>query len=412
VSRALGLIEGGALGEGSVEALADRLGIGERQLRRLFKQHLGASPTAVATTRRVLLAKQLIHDTHLPMAEVAMAAGFGSVRRFNETFQKLYGRPPRVLRRSGAADASIASSGDVRLRLPYRSPFDWDAILAFFGRRAIPGVEVVHGRTYARSVAIGRARGGIFVEPGDGAFLSVTVHFPQLDALPAIIARVRRIFDLTADPIAIGAHLAEDPLLEPLVASRPGLRVPGSWDGFELGVRAIVGQQITVSAARRLTGALAASCGEPSKDPWLNGLGLTHLFPDPAAVVDAPLSTLAMPRTRIEALRALARAAMTDPSLLATGRRLDEAAAELRTLRGIGEWTAQYIAMRQLGEPDAFPVGDVGLARALACRVGRRPTQAEVLARAERWRPWRAYAAIHLWASLADPLQSSVGVFS
>jgi len=374
VSRALGLIEGGALGEGDVESLADRLGVGERQLRRLFEQHLGASPLAVAHTRRVLLAKQLIHDTRLPMSEVALAAGFGSVRRFNETFRSLYGRAPGSLRRADSPDATAVAAGDVTLRLAYRPPFDWDAMLAFLALRAIPGVEAVSGRAYARSIALAGHHGIISVEPGEGASAKATIRFPRVDALPAIIARIRRVFDLSADPVAIGAHLAEDPLLAPLVVSRPGLRVPGAWDGFELGARAILGQAITVSAARRLAGALAEACGEPLKDARANAAGLTRVFPDPVRVARSDLSTLAMPHARIGALRSLARALLDDPSLL-------DASPSL--------------------EPDAFPAGDSGLVRALATRLGHRPTPAELLSRAERWRPWRAYAAAHLWASLA-----------
>jgi AraC family transcriptional regulator of adaptative response / DNA-3-methyladenine glycosylase II len=406
VSRALALIEGGALGEAGVESLADRLGVGDRQLRRLFKQHLGASPLAVAHTRRVLLAKQLIHDTRLPMSEVALAAGFGSVRRFNETFQKLYGRSPSSLRRIRGEDTSATEAG-VTLKLAYRPPLDWDAILAFLARRAIPGVEAVNGRTYVRSVALDGKDGAIVVEPGAGPFLKVTIRFPRLEALPSIIARVRRVFDLAADPIAIGAHLAEDPFLAPLVASRPGLRVPGAWDGFELGVRAILGQQITVSAARRLAGALTMACGRPTRDSWALNAGLTHVFPDPVTVAESDLKKLGMPRARLEALKSFAVALVADPSLLGAGRSLDEASAGLCRLKGIGEWTAQYIAMRQLREPDAFPVGDVGLIRALADREGRRPTRAELLSRAERWKPWRAYAAAHLWASLTPATSRS-----
>jgi AraC family transcriptional regulator of adaptative response / DNA-3-methyladenine glycosylase II len=209
------------------------------------------------------------------------------------------------------------------------------------------------------------------------------------------------VIDLGADPGAIETHLSEDPLLAPLVAARPGLRVPGGWDGFELGVRAVLGQQITVPAARRLAGVLAEACGRPLRAAPAIGSGLTHVFPDPARVAAGDLSVLAMPRARIDALRSLARALVADPSLLSASRGLDEAAERLRRVKGIGEWTAQYIAMRQLREPDAFPVGDSGLMRALGARVGRKPTPAELLSRAERWRPWRAYAAAHLWASLA-----------
>ncbi len=401
VSRALGLIEGGALDEGDVEGLADRLGVGERQLRRLFKQHLGASPMAVAQTRRVLLAKQLIRDTRLSMAEVALAAGFGSVRRFNETFQELYGRPPGSLRRSSGSGASVAATGEVTLRLAYRPPYDWNAMLSFLALRAIPGVEAVSEGVYARSIALNGDHGAIFVEPDKGAFARATIRFPRLAALPAIIARIRRVFDLAADPLTIDAHLAEDSVLAPLVASRPGLRVPGAWDGFELAVRAILGQQITVSAARRLAGHLAAAHGKSLEDARANAAGVTHVFPDPVQLAAADLSTVGMPRARIRALESLAQAVVTDPLLFSAHQSLDEAIARLRALNGVGEWTAQYIAMRQLREPDAFPVGDVGLLRALADADGHRPTAAELLARAERWRPWRAYAVLHLWAASA-----------
>ena len=265
VSRALQLIEASALDEAGVEALADRLGMGERQLRRLFHQHLGASPVAIAQTRRILLAKQLIQDTALPMAEVAAASGFGSIRRFNETFRQLYKRPPTALRRSGIVEQSAGVHGAVAVRLGYRAPYDWDAILAFLRTRAIPGVEIVTGDRYARTIAFGAGHGLLIVEPADGCCLKATVRFPELRHLPAIVARVRRVFDLAADPVTIGAHLGEDPVLAPLIAARPGLRVPGAWDGFELAVRAILGQQITVAAARRLAGKIVACLRRTSR---------------------------------------------------------------------------------------------------------------------------------------------------
>jgi AraC family transcriptional regulator, regulatory protein of adaptative response / DNA-3-methyladenine glycosylase II len=399
VARALTLIEAGALDRGDVETLAAGLGVGERQLRRLFQDHVGASPIAVAQTRRVLLAKQLIHETHLPMIEVALAAGFGSVRRFNETFQQLFKRPPAALRRTRGHDCPALGDA-VTLRLPYRPPYDWDAILAFLAARAIPGVEVVSDGHYARTIELSGAQGMIVVEPGAGNWLQATIRFPRLEALPAIIARVRRVFDLAADPLAIGAHLAEDPALAPLVAARPGLRVPGAWDGFELAVRAILGQQITVSAATRLAGKLVGCHGTPLAEDEQPIPGLTHVFPRPDSMARADLSTLGMPRARAAALSALAAAVLADPHLFGAPRGLDEAIERLRSLPGIGEWTAQYIAMRELREPDAFPAADVGLMRALADDQARRPTPRELLTRAEQWRPWRAYAALHLWASL------------
>ena len=396
VSRALALVEMGALDEASVDALASRVGVGERQLRRLFRQHLGASPIAVAQSRRVLLAKQLIHETQLPMTEIAMAAGFGSLRRFNDTFHALFRRPPTALRRSGGADVSAGPNGEISLLLRYRPPYDWAAMLGFLRARAIPGVESVAGDVYRRTIGLHGEQGTVTVRPVAGNALSATVRFPRLSALPQIIARLRRVFDLAADPDAIALQLVKDPTLAPLVAARPGLRVPGAWDGFELAVRAVLGQQITVPGAIRLAATLVARFGSRLGDP--DG-ALTHVFPDPAVLAGTDPATMGMPRSRGVALLAVAAAVVADPQIFAAGRSLEEAVAQLRALPGIGEWTAQYIAMRQLREPDAFPAADLGLMRAMADSEGLRPTARTLLARAETWRPWRAYAAQHLWAS-------------
>ena len=399
VSRALALIEGGAMDDGDVDALAGRLGVGERQLRRLFRQHLGASPVSVAQTRRVLLAKQLIHETRLPMSEVALAAGFGSVRRFNETFQQLFGRPPGALRRSRQAD--IPATDGITVRLPYKAPYDWDAIVRFLSDRAIPGVERVEPLRYARTLTVGDQCGVVVVSPrGDGA-LSAHIRFPDLRALPAVIARIRRVFDLSADPVSIGAHLSQDPALAPLVAARPGLRAPGAWDGFELAVRAILGQQITVTAARGLAARLVETYGAPIHDPAANELGLTRIFPTPQRLVGEDIAALGMPRARGAALEALARTVAADPTIFTPRADLESAIAALKALPGVGEWTAQYIALRELREPDAFPQADIGLMRAMADETGQRPTADQLFARSAAWRPWRAYAAQHLWA--ADP---------
>ena len=398
VSRALALIEKGGLDGADVDALAERLGVGERQLRRLFQRHLGASPIAVAQTRRVLLAKHLIHETRLPMSEVALAAGFGSIRRFNETFQQLYGRAPSTLRR-GATAGPTGPTGEVVILLPYRAPYDWPAMLGFLRARAIPGVETVSHDGYARTIEVAGAHGTVTVRPSAGNALRATIQFPQLSALPTIVARLRRVFDLIADPEVIGAHLAEDPALAPLVAARPGLRVAGAWDGFELAVRALLGQQITVAAARGLAGKLVAAYGKPLSGAIRAFDGLTHVFPGPERLAEEDLSTLGLTRARAAALGSLARAVMADPEIFGPRRTLEEAIVKLRALPGIGEWTAQYIAMREMREPDAFPAADIGLMRAMTDRKGRRPTPVALLARAERWRPWRAYAAQHLWAS-------------
>jgi AraC family transcriptional regulator of adaptative response / DNA-3-methyladenine glycosylase II len=402
VSRALALIAEGALDgdDGDVDSLALRLGIGERQLRRLFKQHLGASPIAVAQTRRVLFAKQLIHETRMSMTDVSMAAGFSSLRRFNDTFHRLYARPPSVLRRQSSAEKAGAAAG-ITLRLSYRAPYDWPAMIGFLAARAIAGVEVVEPGRYRRTIDLDGYHGTIEVAPVAGRdALAATIRFPNVRSLPAIIARIRRVFDLAADIGTIGAQLAEDPTLAPLVAARPGLRVPGAWDGFELAVRAVLGQQITVTAARKLAGKLVATYGERlAPEDGGDDTALTAVFPRPERLATANLASLGMPRARAATLSALAAAAAADPQLFRGGHDLDGAIARLRALPGIGEWTAQYIAMRALREPDAFPAADIGLLRAMAGADGTRPTPAALLTRADAWRPWRAYAAQHLWTS-------------
>jgi AraC family transcriptional regulator of adaptative response / DNA-3-methyladenine glycosylase II len=396
VSRALALIELGALDRGTVDALGNRLGLGERQLRRLFRQHLGASPVAVAQTRRVLLAQQLIRETHLPMTEVAFAAGFGSIRRFNETFLGLFGRAPGTLRRLGGPEAAAACDGEISLLLRYQPPYDWRAMLEFLRQRAIPGMERVADGCYSRTLQIDGVQGTVSIRPGEGNALRAGIRFPKVSTLPVIIARLRRVFDLAADPLPIAAHLERDPVLAPLVAKRPGLRLPGAWDGFELAIRAVLGQQISVPAAVRLAGRLVAAHGEPMAAPDRD---LTHVFPGPEVLAGADLTVLGMPRSRAATICAVAAAVLADPNIFGAHLGLDEAVHRLRSIRGVGEWTAQYIALRQLREPDAFPAADIGLMRALASDRGRRPTADELLARAEQWRPWRGYAAQHLWAA-------------
>jgi len=400
VSRALALIADGALdGDGAhVERLALRLGIGERQLRRLFKKHLGASPIAVAQTRRVLFAKQLLHETRMRMVDVAFAAGFGSLRRFNETFRRLYSRAPSTLRHPRARAMVVGRDrSGITLTLSYAAPYDWPAIIGFLAARAIPGVEAVEPDRYRRTIEVDGCQGTIEVTPVRGRdALAANIRCADVRTLPTIVRRIRRVFDLDADVTAITAHLAKDPRLAPLVAARPGLRMPGAWDGFEMAVRAVLGQQITVTAARRLAGKLVAAHGEPLKSP---GAQLTSVFPRPERLAAADLASLGMPRSRAVALSALAAAAATDARLFHPARDLDAAVARLRGLPGIGEWTAQYVAMRALREPDAFPAADVGLLRAMSGPDGNRPTPLGLLARAEAWRPWRAYAAQHLWSS-------------
>jgi len=392
VSRALSLIELGALDHGDVDALAERLGLGERQLRRLFRHHLGASPIGVAQTRRVLLAKQLIHETRLPMAEIAFASGFGSVRRFNEAFLALFERAPGELRRLAGEDIAVQNNGELSLLLRYQPPYDWPAMLEFLRQRAIPGLESVADGCYFRALSLDGVHGSISIQLGEKNALRAGIRVPKLSIVPSIIARLRRVFDLAADPLAIAAHLTKDPLLAPLVAKRPGLRVPGAWDGFELAIRAVLGQQISVTAAVRLAARLVATYGEPMKVPVA---ALTHLFPRPEVLATADLTKLGMPRSRAATLSAVAAAVAADPEVFGVNCGLEEAVQRLRAIRGVGEWTAQYIAMRALSWPDAFPHTDLGVMKALGETGARR-----VLAAGEAWRPWRAYAVMHLWQSL------------
>ncbi|MNQ70595.1 DNA-3-methyladenine glycosylase 2 [compost metagenome] len=269
-------------------------------------------------------------------------------------------------------------------------------MLDFLRLRAIPGIEQVTDDTYARTICLDGGQGTVTVRPGTGNALQATVRFPRLQALPAIIARLRRVFDLASDPVAIAAQFSQDPVMTALIQARPGLRVPGAWDGFELAMRAVLGQQITVLAAIRLAGKLVAAHGAPMARP--EG-ALTHVFPLPEAVAASELASLGMPRSRAATLSAVAAAAVADKHLFDAAGGLEEAVRRLRTIRGVGEWTAQYIALRQLREPDAFPNADIGLIRALERLESRPYNPAQLLARSEPWRPWRAYAAQHLWAA-------------
>lgn len=395
VSRALSLIAEGALdgGEAGVDVLADKLGLGERQLRRLFDRHLGVPPIAVAQTRRILFAKQLIQETRLSMGEIAEASGFGSIRRFNDAFRKLYGRAPRDLRISRK---SVAEPSLVTLRLGYRPPYDWESILSFFAARAIPGVELVERGRYRRTIQFDGAIGNIEIAPGENCLVA-TIRMPFLRGLLPLVGRLRRMFDLDADVETIGAHLSGDADLAPLIARRPGLRSPGAWDGFELAVRAILGQQVSVRAARSLAGNVARVAGVAVAAETTGHPGLNQVFPTPQQLAAADLSKLGMPRARIAALRALAQAAVEDPRLFESVSR-DESVARLLALPGFGEWSVQYWALRALRDSDAFPAADVGLLRAMTTN-GARPSAKALAARAEAWRPWRAYAAQHLWTA-------------
>ena len=399
VQRGLRLIADGALDDGDIEHLSDRLGVTSRHLRRLFSKHLGASPLAVAHTQRLHFAKRLIDQTTLPMADIAIASGFGSTRRFNDAFRNTYGRTPRELRRRRRAAAE--PSAGLTVQLPYRSPFSFTQLLQFFAARAIPGVELVRDGRYLRSVTIDGVHSVIDLHDGGGDVL-LTVHGAGTRSLLPIIQRVRGIFDLDAPPDDVASVLSRDRLLKALLRKQPGIRVPGVWDGFELTVRAILGQQISVAAATTLSGRLAKRYGEqitvtvPGSE---DGLAPHLIFPRPEKLLRARLGDLGVIRSRADSIRRVAKAVVTGQISFDPAQSVDDFCRSLLAIKGIGEWTAQYVAMRALKDPDAFPHSDLGLLRAFDAPGRDRMKPAELKTRAEAWRPWRAYAALLLWSS-------------
>lgn len=396
VSRAIKLINEGLLSEASVSVLAERVNLGERQLRRLFVERLGATPIDVHGTRRLLFAKQLLTETDLSITDIAMASGFGSLRRFNTTFKDAYRMAPRELRKRPAP-----SRGEVLvLRLGYRPPYDFAAMLRFLQGRALPGVEVVDDTAYRRAVAPaapGATPGWLRVSawPGEAALRLEVQGIAPLQ-LQSVVQRVRRMFDLDADPQAIATALSVDRRLRPLVARRPGLRLPSGWDGFEIAVRAIIGQQVSVAAARTVASRVARAFGTP-----LEPAGeFEHLFPTPEVLADADLSAVGLTQARAATIRTVARALLDGSVDFAPERTLDTFVERWTALPGIGPWTAHYIALRALSHPDAFPAEDLVLQKTLPVD-GTRLTARALREHAEAWRPWRAYAVLHLWNAAA-----------
>jgi len=398
VSRALRLIGESGLEDGGVEVLAARLGVGSRHLRRLFLKHLGATPTAVAHTRRLHFAKKLIDETSLPMTQIALASGFGCVRRFNDGIRKVYHRTPTQIRRL-ARQTQVQPENQYLFRLRFRPPYNWKGMLAFLAARATPGIEVVEGGCYRRSISLNGNHGyfEISLDVANNA-LAARVQFGDPRSLFFITERIRSMFDLNADWAAIVQTLKTDPLLAVRLEAEPGLRVPGCWNGFELAVRAILGQQVSVKGATTLAGRLVKTFGQPFSAAG----SITHVFPQPRALADANFAGIGLPGARAETIRALARA-VCDARINFDGV-VDscEFLARLCEIPGIGTWTAQYVAMRALGEPDAFPSSDLGLLRALSLNSTR-----DLERRAEVWRPWRAYAAVYLWNVASKPRNSA-----
>ncbi|UCE04122.1 MAG: DNA-3-methyladenine glycosylase 2 family protein [Candidatus Latescibacterota bacterium] len=394
VSRALRLISEGALDCGNVEELAERVGVGERHLRRLFLHHLGTPPRSVAQTRRLLFAKRLIDETNLTMADVALSSGFASVRRFNDAIRETYKRTPRELRRASAASRD-GSRSEIVLRLAYRPPFHWQALHHFLSQRLTPGIDALGADSYRRTVCIDAEHGLIEVRRvQERNHLEARIRIGNATKLIDVVSRLRRQFDLDADPQEIAAQLLADQRLAPLVRAHPGLRIPGAWDPFEIAVRAVLGQQITVRAATTLMTRLVQTYGEPLEADNEAMPELTRVFPRPERLAQARLTGIGLPATRAAAISSIA-AAVRDGDLRFDAARSDFVET-LRRIRGIGEWTAEYVALRGLGEPDAFPAADLGLRRALG-PAGDLATSTQVMRMAEAWRPWRAYAALYIW---------------
>jgi AraC family transcriptional regulator of adaptative response / DNA-3-methyladenine glycosylase II len=399
VARAMRLIADGVVDRDGVPGLARRLGYTERHLNRLLAAEVGAGPLALARARRAHTARLLIETTSLPITEVAFAAGFASVRQFNDTIRAVFASTPRELRRARGNDAD-GDSGGIQLRFPFREPFDADGMLRFLGARAVSGVEHFDGEAYRRTLRLPHGAGTVMLSDG-GDHVRCVLKLEDLRDLGTAVQRCRRLLDLDADPAAVGDVLGEDPLLGPVVRRSPGRRVPGSVDGAELAFRAVLGQQVSVAGASTLAGRLVARCGEPLPASLVSeGDGLTHVFPSPEGVAGADLDRFGVPETRAEALQTLARALNGDVSL-DPGSSRDEVERRLLGLRGIGPWTASYVAMRALGDPDAFLSTDLGVRQAVR-KLGHADDRRSVADLAERWRPWRAYATQHLWASLAE----------
>lgn len=389
-------IAAGALNDGNVERLADEVGLSSRQLRRVLLQHFGVSPVELAQTQRLLFAKKLLQETHMPMTDIAYAAGFGSVRRFNALFAQRYGIAPTTVRRAQLKNNDYERDALV-LRLAYRPPYQWDHLLRYLSGRAIPSVESVQNSAYMRSVRIGDTDGWMrATHVQDRHQLELEVSTSLAAHLMPLLARVRNQFDLDANPAVIEAHLRHDGLLATRIEAMPGLRVPGAFDGFELAVRAVLGQQVSVAGATTLSGRLVQRFGSLAQTPLAN---VTHHFPTAqnlamANVVD--IAGIGLPSKRAGTVQNLARFAAEGGMQLRPGLALEDAVKRLKSVPGIGDWTAHYIALRALRYPDAFPAGDLGLQKAAGVD-GARLTEKQLAARADAWSPWRGYAALALW---------------
>ncbi|MGH8989300.1 MAG: AlkA N-terminal domain-containing protein [Acidimicrobiales bacterium] len=407
VARAMRCIADGVVDREGVEGLAARLSYGARHLHRMLVAEVGAGPLALARAQRAQTARLLVETTDLGMAEIAFAAGFSSVRQFNDTVRHVLGRTPTELRsrapgaRGRASPperrgqmAGPAGAATISLRLPFRRPMAVAETLDFLGARAVRGLESYEAGSYTRTLRLPHGHALVTLGSAPG-HVAATLTLSSVSDLSVAVARCRRLLDLDADPEAVDAALGVDPLLRPLVRATPGRRVVGTVDGFETAVRAIAGQQVSVAAARRVLARLVAVTG-PEAGVAATGT-LTRIFPTPGELLEAPPDAFGMPRARREAMLALARAADAGRLVLDAGADPGEVAARLLALPGVGPWTASYVALRALGDPDVFLAGDLGTRRALD-RLGAPSAPAAALALAEKWRPWRSYASMHLWS--------------
>ncbi|HYT81202.1 MAG TPA: AlkA N-terminal domain-containing protein [Actinomycetota bacterium] len=393
VCRAVQLILDCALDGKTENDLGARLFISARHLRRLFLEHLGVTPDQLGSAR-THFARRLLDDTDLTITDIAFAAGFGSVRQLNRACRGVFRAPPGELRERRRASDRLVADGGLVLRLPFHPPLDCDAMLGYFGARAIAGVESVSGGTYRRTVVIDGDPGVLELSPGGPDHLLLKAHLPHWEGLIHVVQRARRVFNLDADVEAATGHLESDPIIGPLMRARPGVRPPGTWDPFETGVRAIVGQQVIVGGAGTIIARLVERHGTPV--PRLQAFGLTHLFPSPSTVASADLGGLGLTSARAAAINAFARAVADGTVRFDRASRLERFVASITDIPGLGAWTAHSLALR-LGEPDAFPATDLGLRRALSTDAWRPVTPGEAERVADTWRPWRAQAAAHLW---------------
>ena len=389
VCRAVSLILDGALDLGSEADLGERLGVSARHLRRLFVTHVGVTPDGLARSARVHFARRLLDDTDLSVTEIAFAAGFGSLRQFNRACQEVFRESPRELRARRRKADRLTADGGLLLRLPFRGPLDWEAMAAYFADRAVPGVEHVSGSTYRRTIVVGDDPGVLELWRGGDDHLVLRAHLPHWEELVHVVHRARRVASLDFDLDEPTSQLARDPTIGPLLEARPGLRPPGTWDAFETGVRAIIGQQVTLAHANTIAGRLVERLG--TRVRGLEPLGLTHTFPSAATLAGADLGGLGLTPARAHAIGLFSRAVAEDAVRLDRSIGLDRLIDSITALDGLGPWTAHYLALR-LGEPDACPTTDLGLRRALPRRAA-----AALDDLAEGWRPWRALAATHLW---------------